>query len=60
MKKFRIPLTWLMSGFYEVEAESEDEAVLKVDALPNALPNNGSFMETTEEIDLDEIEEITE
>lgn len=31
MKKFKIPVTWEMSGFVEVEAESLEDAVERFD-----------------------------
>lgn len=48
MKKFKIPVTWEMSGFVEVEAESLEDAVERFDNGYGdmcGLPKNSEYTE---------------
>ena len=60
MKTYRVPVVWSMMGFVEVEAESLTEAALV--AMDAPLPEDGSYLEGSFEIDegsfvfVDEIE----
>lgn len=48
MKKFKIPVTWEMSGFVEVEAESLEDAVERFDNGYGdmcGLPKNSEYIE---------------
>lgn len=49
MSKYIIPATWLMSGEYEVEAETKEEALKKILKLPHP---SGSYINNSLEIDL--------
>lgn len=51
---YRIPCSWQMYGYYEVEAESLEEAIDM--ALDSSLPD-GSYVEGSFEIDHSQLEE---
>jgi hypothetical protein len=42
MARYRIPVEWVMVATVEVEAESLDEAIEKVEA--GSLPENGEYL----------------
>ena len=41
MPRFRLNCSWTMFGFYEVEAESQEKAIAKVQDAD--FPNNAEF-----------------
>ena len=49
MKTYRVPVVWSMMGFVEVQAESLSEA--RHEALDAPLPEDGSYLEGSFEID---------
>ena len=49
MKTYRVPVVWSMMGFVEVEAESLSEA--QREAMNAPLPEDGSYLEDSFEID---------
>jgi hypothetical protein len=62
MPKYTIPVTWVMSGHYIVEAESREEAqdkVLESEEPYSALPE-GEYMDDSLRIDLDLCRELDE
>lgn len=68
MKKFKIPVTWEMSGFVEVEAESLEDAVERFDngygdmcGLPaNSDYVDGSFCRACEDLPIQNVLNIYE
>lgn len=53
MKTWRIPVCWTMMGTVNVEAKTLDEAIeiAKDDAGVIPIPDNGTFMDGTWEVD---------
>jgi hypothetical protein len=49
MKTYKIPVVWQMMGHVEVEAESMTEAINE--AMDASLPDNGSYVEGSFEVD---------
>ena len=49
MKKFKIPCTWQMYGFYHIEAENLSEALQK--AEDSNLPTDADYVDCSFEID---------
>lgn len=49
MKTYKIPVVWQMHGYVEVEAESMSEAVNV--AMDASLPDDGSYIEGSFEVD---------
>lgn len=58
-KKYKIPCSWIMYGFAEVEADSFDEAVEIVESSETNLPE-GSYVEASFEVDADILDEFKE
>ena len=58
MKTYRVPVVWQMYGYVEVQAESMAEATHE--AMNAPLPEDGSYLEGSFEIDVvaivDEVE----
>ena len=57
MKTYKIPVVWQMYGHIEVEAESLDEAKERIYDSRIGLPDDGSYIEDSMEIDKDGIPE---
>ena len=55
-KKYKIPCSWIMYGFAEVEADSFDEAVEIVESSETNLPE-GSYVEASFEVDHEVLED---
>lgn len=49
MKTYRVPVVWTMMGYVTVEAESLSEA--QREAMNAPLPEDGSYLEDSFEID---------
>jgi|SaaInlV_135m_DNA_3_1039749.scaffolds.fasta_scaffold93466_2 hypothetical protein len=55
-KEYKIPCSWQMYGYLDVEAESWDEAIEKAEDNGTPLPTDGSYVEASFEVDHDIIE----
>lgn len=53
MKTWRIPVAWTMMGMVDVEAKTLDEAIeiAKDDACVIPIPDNGTFLDGSWEVD---------
>lgn len=51
MKTFRVPVVWTMMGHYEIKAENEEEAIEKAKDPDLPLPENGSYLTDSFEVD---------
>ena len=58
-KKYRIPCTWEMFGVMDVEAESLDDAIKKIE-YNSFLPNNAAYVDLSFKIDHNAIESYNE
>ena len=58
-KKYHIPCTWEMFGVMDVEAESLDDAIKKVE-YNSFLPNNAAYVDLSFKIDRDAVESYNE
>ncbi len=56
MRYFRIPCHWQMTGVYEIQAESLEEAIII--AEEEFLPKNDSYIEDSFEIEHEDIQEV--
>lgn len=57
-KKFRVPCTWQMYGYVEVEAEDWDEAEMLADGAP--VPEEGSYVFASHEICHSDLQDMIE
>ena len=55
MKTYRVPVVWQMYGYVEVEADSVAEAIHEAKGAP--LPEDGSYIEGSFEVDDSMIDE---
>lgn len=58
MKKFKIPVSWEMYGYVEVEAKTAEKALEKALTIENELtgfplPDNGEYIDDSFKIDED-------
>ena len=53
MPKWRIQCSWEMYGSYEIEADTQEEAVAEVEADDTPLPTNGDFIVGSFKVDHD-------
>jgi len=60
MKTFTIPVSYMMYGTYEIEADSFEEAKEKILDSNTPLPDNASYLEDSLEVDEDVYHEIYE
>lgn len=56
--KYKVPVMWSVTGEYEIEADSEEDAIHKSGFLP--LPENECYVDGSFEVFEDEVEEIKE
>lgn len=56
MKTYRVPVVWQMYGYVEVEVGSMSEVIPEALAAP--LPEDGSYIEGSFEVDVEGIEEV--
>ena len=52
--KYKVPATWRVSGYYDIEANSEEEAASKV-YHANYLPNQSEYVDDSLIVDTDDI-----
>ena len=55
-KKYKIPCSWQMYGFVEVEAEDWSDAVWQAQQDGRSLPEDGEYVMSSFEVDHDMIE----
>jgi len=53
MEKFIINVSWSMYGYYEIEAETLEEAEAKVLDPGTPLPTNGEYIEDSFKIEIE-------
>lgn len=56
MKTYRVPVVWTMMGYVTVQAADIDDAIDAADEAP--LPDDGSYLDDSFEIETDGIEEV--
>ena len=56
-KTYRVPCSWQVYAHAEVEAESWDEAIAKVESNDFPLPTDANWIEGSFEVDMPIIEE---
>jgi len=55
-KKYKIPCSWQVYGYLDVEADGWDEAIEIAEDYDTPLPTDGSYVEASFEVDHDMIE----
>ena len=55
-KKYKIPCSWQVYGYLDIEADGWDEAIEIAEAYDTPLPTDGSYVEASFEVDYDIIE----
>ena len=53
MKTYKIGVVWQMYGYVEVEANSLEEAVKKVERARGELPEDASYVDGSFEVDVE-------
>lgn len=56
--KIKLPVTWSVAGWVEVEADSIDQAVEKFDPAEHNLPENPEYIDGSFELSYGEVELI--
>ena len=60
METYKIPVSWQMYGFVTVEADSAQHAAEIAESdMDISLPENGSYVEASWEVDWDSIEDAS-
>ena len=59
-KTYRVPCSWQVYAQVEIEAESWDEAISKVEDDSFALPTDPNYVDASLEVDMEIIEEEME
>ena len=55
-KKYKVPCSWQMYGFVEVEAEDWSDAIWQAECDHQPLPEDGEYVMSSFEVDHDIIE----
>ena len=55
-KKYKIPVSWQMYGYMDIEAEDWDEAIEIANDDATSLPSNADYVDGSFEVDHDIIE----
>lgn len=60
MSKYKMPVTWEMCGYVEVEADSIEEAVKTFNETSDdiSLPNDGEYVDSSFRLSVDSVEDI--
>ena len=58
MKKFLVPVTWMVSTYVEVEAEDIDEAVHEAHGVDLDLMPDPEYVGESFEVDYDGVDEV--
>tara|TARA_R110002020_G_scaffold49875_4_gene141605 strand:+ start:1545 stop:1733 length:189 start_codon:yes stop_codon:yes gene_type:complete len=56
MKKFVVPVSWTVSSYVVVEADTADEAAEQAETFD--LPHDGEYLQGSFEVDFESIEEV--
>jgi hypothetical protein len=60
MKRYKIPVSWQMDGYVTVEADTAQHAAEIAESdMGIGLPDNGSYVEASWEVDWDVIEDAS-
>jgi|TARA_R110002020_G_scaffold48280_1_gene137594 hypothetical protein len=60
MKRYKIPVSWQMYGYVTVEADTAQHAAEIAESdMGIGLPDNGSYVEASWEVDWDVIEDAS-
>ena len=57
MPKFKVPVEWTLVGYYYIEAETEQIAILMVDPS-RGLPQSGDYLDGSFNVWEDGVEEV--
>lgn len=60
MSKYKMPVTWEMCGYVDVEADSIEEAVKTFNETSDdiSLPNDGEYVDGSFRLSADSVEDI--
>lgn len=60
MKKYKLPVTWEMCGYVEVEANTIEEAMKTFDETSDdiPLPNDGEYVDSSFRLTSTSVEEV--